>query len=357
MASILLAACAPAATPVVIRETVEVTRISEVEVEATVEVPVEAPAEPGRLVLYSGRSESLVAPIIEQFSQVTGVEVEVRYGSTSEVATALLEEGGNSPADVFWAQDPGGLGAVADAGLLATLPPETLSQAPAEFQSPEGQWVGISGRARVVVYNTESLTPEDLPDDLSGFTDPQWNGRIGWAPTNASLQTMITAMRQVWGEAETRQWLEGIQANNPVAYEGNTQVVAGVAAGEVEVGFVNHYYLYRFLAEEGEGFQARNHFLSSGGPGSLVMVAGVGRLAAGANEANALKFIDFLLSPVAQQFFATQTFEYPMVDGVSTHRDLTPLKELTAIALDIDLADLADLQGTAAMMNELGILE
>jgi len=363
IAVLLAAACAPPAapTPVVVRETVEVavevTRVSEVEVQATVEVPVEVPAEAGQLVVYSGRSESLVAPTIEQFAQATGVEVAVRYGSTSEIAAALLEEGQNSPADVFWAQDPGGLGAVAEAGLLAPLPAETLARVPAPFRSPEGVWVGISGRARVVVYNTELLTPADLPDNIEAFAEPAWAGRIGWAPTNASLQTMITGMRQVWGDAATRAWLEGVQANNPVAYESNSAVVAGVAAGEVEVGFVNHYYLYRFLAEEGETFPARNHFLTGGGPGSLIMVAGAGRVASGANEANALKFIDFLLSPVAQQYFAGQTYEYPLVEGVNTHSDLTPLADLIAVAVDIDLADLADLQGTSAMMTELGILE
>lgn len=350
--ALVLAACAPqASTPAVIRETVEVP------VETTVEVPVEAevPAEPGELVVYSGRSESLVAPIIQQFAETTGIDVQVRYGSTGEMAATLLEEGAISPADVFWAQDPGGLGAVAEAGLLAPLPAEILEQVPAKFRSPEGDWVGISGRARTVVYNTERLSPADLPDDIWDFTDPKWAGRIGWAPTNGSFQTMVTGMRQVWGEDKTGEWLTGIQANGPVAYENNTAIVAAVGAGEVEVGFVNHYYLYRFLAEEGEAFPARNYFLPGGGPGSLVMVAGAARLGSGANEANAAKFIDFLLSPVAQQYFATQTYEYPLVEGVLTHRELVPLGELNAV--DVDLADLADLQGTAQMLTDLGILQ
>jgi len=343
--SIVVTACAPASvpSPVVVRETVEIP------------VPVEVPADPGELVVYSGRAESLVAPIIEQFSESTGIDVQVRYGSTGELAATLLEEGANSPADVFWAQDPGGLGAVAEAGLAAMLPADILGQVPPRFRSPEGSWVGISGRARVVVYNTERVRPEDLPDDILDFVDPVWRGRIGWAPTNGSFQTMVTGMRQIWGEDKTREWLEGIQSNKPVAYENNTAIVAAVGAGEVEVGFVNHYYLYRFLAEQGETFPARNHFLPGGGPGSLVMVAGASRIATGANEGNALKFIDFLLSPVAQQYFATQTFEYPLVEGVVTPRELTPLSELNA--LDVDLADLADLQGTAELLVDLGIVQ
>jgi iron(III) transport system substrate-binding protein len=198
------------------------------------------------------------------------------------------------------------------------------------------------------------LTPEDLPEDIAGFTDPSWAGRIGFAPTNASFQVMVTAMRQLWGEEETKAWLEGILANDPVFYEGNAQVVEAVANGEVEVGFVNHYYLYRFLAEQGEGFTAANHFLPSGGPGSLVMVAPVGRLANGQNEANALTFIEFLVSPEAQEYFTTSTNEYPVIEGVAGPEGLTPIEELNAP--EIALTDLTDIQGTAALLQEVGLL-
>jgi iron(III) transport system substrate-binding protein len=308
----------------------------------------------GRLVIYSGRSESLVAPVIEQFSQASGVKVDVRYGNTAELAATLLEEGKNSPADIFYAQDPGGLGAVAKAGLLAELPQELLNKVENRFRSADGLWVGISGRVRVVVYNTQSLQPEDLPPDLFGFTDPRWKGKIGWAPTNASFQAMVTAMRQMWGEEKTREWLTGILANQPVVYDGNTAIVAAVGSGEIEVGFVNHYYLYRFLKEQGESFPARNHFLNNGGPDSLVMVSGIGRLASGKNEENALKFINFLLSPVAQQYFAGQTFEYPLVAGVQTQPGLTPLENLNTANITVD--QLADLEGTLNLLRDTGVL-
>lgn len=336
--SLILAGCSSAATPT--------------SPDGSGQLP--TPFDPGSLVIYSGRSESLVGPVIQQFAEATGIKVDVRYGETAEMAATLLEEGRNSPADIFFAQDPGGLGAIAAAGMLTSLPDDILNLVAPRFRSPEGLWVGISGRARVIVYNTEQLDPDDLPGDIWGFTAPQWKRRIGWAPTNASFQTMVTAMRQVWGEARTREWLEGILANEPIVYEKNTPIVAAVAAGEVNVGFVNHYYLYRFIQEEGEGFTARNYFLPGGGPGSLVMVAGVGRLSTGLNEDNAFKFIKFMLSPVAQQYFATQTFEYPLIDGVSTQRELTPLAELNAI--DIDLANLADLRGTVQLLSDVGAL-
>ncbi|MFO7539024.1 MAG: extracellular solute-binding protein [Chloroflexota bacterium] len=273
---VFVAACQPQTIEVtrVVTETVveEVTRvISEtetvtemVEVEVTRVIQVEVPADeagPGRLVIYSGRSESLVDPIIQQFAAATGIQVDVRYGGTAELAATILEEGPNSPADVFYAQDPGGLGAVAAANLLTPLPDSILERVAARYVAPTGDWVGVSGRARVVAYNTDAIVDPaaDLPADLWGFTEPEWNGRIGWPPTNGSFQAMLTGMRAIWGDEQTAEWLQGIQANNPVVYSNNTATVAGVAAGEVDVGFVNHYYLYRFLDEGGESFKARNY--------------------------------------------------------------------------------------------------
>ena len=347
-AAIMLSACAPVQPSAATDSTAAATS------PATEGVTNTASTEAGTLVIYSGRSENLVGPIITQFTEATGINVEVRYGSTSEMAATLLEEGANSPADVFFAQDPGGLGAVANAGLLAPLSDDILNQVKPQFRSADGAWVGVSGRARVVVYNTDSLTEADLPADIWDFTDPQWADRIGWAPTNASFQAMVTAMRLSWGEEKTREWLEGIQANNPVTFEGNAPIVEAVGAGEIEVGFVNHYYLYRFLAEQGDGFKARNYFLPGGGPGSLVMVAGVGRLASGPNEANAQSFIEFLISPAAQEYFTSETNEYPVIDSVAGPEGLTPLEDLNAI--DIALTDLSDLQGTTQLLSDVGVL-
>jgi iron(III) transport system substrate-binding protein len=318
------------------------------------------PSDVGRLIVYSGRSESLVQPIIDQFEAASGIDVEVRYGSTAELTGVLLEEGANSPADVFYAQDPGGLGAAQAAGLLQPLPESILSAVPERFRPADGTWVGISGRARVVAYNTEAITDAmtQLPADIYDFIAPEWDGRLGWAPTNASFQAMVTAMRHVWGEEKTRTWLEGIQANNPLVFESNTPIVEAVGAGEIDAGFVNHYYLYRFLAEQGESFAARNYFLPGGGPGSLLMVSGAGILNSAENADNARKFIEFLLSVPGQQYFASQTFEYPVIpEGVTVPASLPPLAELDALAADIPLTDLADMQGTQDLLIELGIIE
>ena len=308
--------------------------------------------EAGSLVLYSGRSESLVDPIIQQFADLTGIDVQVKYAGTASLAATLLEEGDRSPADVFYAQDPGGLGAVES--MLGTLPADTLASVPEWARSPEGRWVGISGRARVLVYNPERVSVSELPASIEDLTDPKWKGRLGWAPTNGSFLTMVTGMRKLWGEERTRAWIDGMVANGASIYPKNTPQVAAVASGEIDVGLVNHYYLFRFLAEEGETFVARNYHPTAGGPGSLVMVSGAGVLATAENRENAERFVSFLLSRVAQQYFASQTFEYPLVEGVRTGRLLTPLDEINRP--DVALADLSDLAGTTELLRSAGAL-
>ena len=306
----------------------------------------------GSLTVYSGRSDALVAPLIERFGDATGIDIQVKYASTPQLAATLLEEGENTPADVFFAQDPGGLGAVS--GLLAPLPENVLQMVPRWAASPTGVWVGVSGRARTVVYNTESLTPVDLPVDLTGFADPKWKGRIGWAPTNSSFQTMITAMRSIWSEEKTVQWLKDIQANDPKVYPKNTPIVAAAAAGEIDIGLVNHYYLHRFLAEEGDSFGARNYHPPAGGPGAIVMVSGAGILSASDNKDNAQKFVDFLLSEESQRYFVEVTFEYPLAAGIPVAEGVTPLAEVNNP--DLSSAALSDLEGTQKLLREAGVI-
>ena len=340
--AVLLVGC----TREVVKE-VPVEKIVEKEVVKIVEVSQPA----GELTIYSGRSESLVDPIIQQFSTATGIDVRVKYAKTPQLAATILEEGEKSPADIFFAQDPGGLGAVEH--MLTPLPDRILSRVPDWARPPGGNWVALSGRARTVVYNTEKLKEADLPDDMFGFTDPMWKGRIGWAPTNASFQTMVSAMRVVWGEDKTLQWLEGIQANDPKVYPKNTPQVAAAAAGEIDVGFVNHYYLFRFLAEEGESFSARNYHPRAGGPGATIMVAGAGILATSQNKEVGERFLEFMLSKVGQQYFAGQTFEYPLVEGVKIPRVLVRLSEINQP--NIPIKDLADLKGTQDLLRQAGV--
>lgn len=313
-------------------------------------------SEADRLVVYSGRSENLVGPLLDQFSQATGMAVDVRYGDTAEMAATILEEGGNSPADLFFGQDAGALGALARAGRLTPLPDSVLDQVAPRFRSPTGEWVGTSGRARVLVYNTNELTEADLPASVLDLADPTWRGRAGWAPTNGSFQAFVTALRALMGDDDTLAWLEAMVANDVQVYPNNTAIVQAAASGEIDVGLVNHYYLYRFLAEEGEDFPARNYYFAAGDPGAMINVAGAGILDSARHPEAALQLVEFLLSTEAQQFFADETAEYPLAgEGIALNPLLKPLDEVQSP--DLDLGDLSDLQGTLELLQEAGALE
>ena len=309
------------------------------------------------LTVYSGRNESLIGPILAQFSEDTGIAVEVLYGGTSAVANQILTEGENSPADVFIAQDGGALGALAAADMLQALPDATLERVvdPA-FVSPGGLWVGLSGRARVLVYNPEMLDELslELPDSILDLTDEKWRGLVGWAPTNASFVAKVTAMRVLLGNCDTEDWLAGMIANDVQAYPKNTPIVQAVINGEIPVGLVNHYYLYRFLAEDPE-ITATLHFFPGGDVGSLINIAGAAILRTSDQQDLALELVDYLLSDTAQAYFAETTYEYPLVETVEPSVDLPALADIEAPA--IDLSDLADLQGTIEIIEDSGALD
>jgi iron(III) transport system substrate-binding protein len=320
------------------------------------ETTAQEPLTPGEdsLVVYSGRSEELVGPVFEQFEERSGIDVQVRYGETAELAATIIEEGENSPADLFFAQDPGALGALDGEGRLTELPDEVLDRVPAPFRANDGDWIGTSGRARVVAYNTEELSEGDLPDSIFDFTDPEWEGRIGWAPTNGSFQAFVTALRVLEGEDRASEWLEGVQANNPMVYPDNLTAVEGVASGEVDVAFVNHYYLFQVMEEQGEDIPVRNYYLKDGDPGALVLAAGAGILDSAENPQAAEEFIEYALSEEAQKYFADETYEYPLIEGVDIDEELPPLSEIQSPK--VDLSNLDDLGGTLNLLQETGVL-
>ncbi|MBI2861497.1 MAG: iron ABC transporter substrate-binding protein [Chloroflexi bacterium] len=311
-----------------------------------------APAQSKTLTIYSAREEALVAPIIDQFEAASGLDVKVKYGANPELVAAIMEEGQNSPADVFFATDAGALQTLA--GSLAPLPKDVLDRVPSQMQAPDGRWVSISGRARVVVYNTNKLKESDLPDTIMAYTDPKWKGRIGWSPVNGSFQTFVTALRVSKGEEAAKQWVQGIVANNPKAYSNNTGIVEAVSKGEIDIGFVNHYYLFRFLAERGESFPARNYYFKNGDIGGMMLANGLAVLSTSKNQENAHKFASFLLSQVGQQYFTSKTYEYPLVTGVATSPLLPPLEQLKLY--EIDQIKLGDTQGTLKLLRETGVL-
>ncbi len=324
---------------------------------ATWAPPTFAPAEDRdrTLTVYSGRSQTLVHPLLVGFGEQTGIDIRVKYAGSASTAATLLEEGNNTPADVVFMQDPGSLGILADSGMLSQIPQATLDKVDPRFRSPAGLWIGTSGRARTIIYNTEAIDPAtDLPPSILDFTAPEWRGRVGWAPRNGSFQAFVTALRLTIGEEAAREWVEGMRDNDAVAYPNNVTTVSAAAAGEVAVGFVNHYYLERFLEEHGPEFGARNHYIGNGDPGALVLVAGVGILAASENKDIAVEFVDFLLGAPAQTYFAREIKEYPVSAGVPPEGDLPPMASLDPP--DVDLGNLSDLEGTLKLLREADVL-
>jgi len=303
------------------------------------------------LTLYSGRIAPIIGPAIEQYEAASGVDVRVRYGDSPSLAAQLAEERGNTPADVFFAQDAGSLDAVEKRGLLAPLPREVLALVPRQFRSVGGRWVGVTGRSRVIAYGPDVETSE-LPDSPLDLTEAHWRGRVGWAPTNASLQAYVTALRLVEGEDVAREWLEGMVANDAKSYEGNIPVRDAIAEGEIDVGLINHYYVAEAAAEDPD-YPVKVHFPPED-LGSLVNVSGVGILASSENKREAIGFVRAMLSDQAQTYFAESSKEYPLISSVEPPEELTPLREIPSP--NIDLAKLGDLPGTLKLMRETGAL-
>jgi iron(III) transport system substrate-binding protein len=314
--------------------------------------PMASPATGGSLVVYAGRSEELVAPILEQMSVETGLQLDVRYGSTGELAAQILEEGDNTPAGIFFSQDAGALGALAKADRLAPLPEDILSMVPEHLSDAEGQWVGVSGRARVVVFQPELVNEADIPESVLDLPGADL-GTIGFAPTNASFQTFVTALRLTEGEDGARAWLEELMAADSVIFDGNGPIVDAVGNGEIALGLVNHYYLYEKLAENPD-LTAQNHYYLNGDIGGMINVAGVGILANSGQEAAAEAAVRYLLGETAQQYFAEETSEYPLASGVAPSAELPPLEEYETP--EINLNDLDDLEGTIGLLTELGLV-
>ena len=310
--------------------------------------------ESGPITIYSGREEELVAPLFERYEEETGNEVEVRYGDSAELAATILEEGDNTPADVFFSQDAGALGALEKDGRFSELGEDITGEVDARYSSSDGRWVGVSGRARVIAYDSRELSESDLPDSVLDLTDPEWEGRVGWAPTNASFQAFVTALRLQEGDDAALKWLEDMEANGTVSFESNSSTRDAIAAGEIDAGLINHYYVAQAQEEEGKGYPVEVYFPPAGDIGSLVNVAGAGVLAASAKQDAASEFVAYLLSPRAQRFFSEETKEYPLVDGIEADPAIVPLSEIESPQLD--LSNLDDLQGTLTLIERSGAL-
>ena len=306
------------------------------------------------LTIYSGREESLIAPLLEKFAQESDVDIDVRYGDSVDLALLIAEEGSSTPADVFFSQSPGTVGYLDSQEMLAQLDAEVLDAVDSRFEADDGKWVGITARQRVLVYNTEVVDASDLPNSVLDLTGEQYAGKVALAPSNASFQDFVTAMRQVMGDDAARDWLEGMAANNSPTYADNSSIVAAVGRGEIPMGLVNHYYNYRALDEDPDQ-PSRNYVFPGRDIGALLIASTVSVVEGTDRRDDAARFVEFLLSKQAQEYFSEETFEYPLAAGVSPTEGLEPLDAVDAP--DVDIGALGgDLRSTAQMIVESGLL-
>jgi iron(III) transport system substrate-binding protein len=304
------------------------------------------------LTIYSGRSENLVGPILEQFNEQTGIDIAVRYGDGAELALLLDTEGGESPADVYFTESPGALSYLDANDRFSPLPASVLDRVPATDRADDGDWVGTTGRLRVLVRNTDLVGDDEMPTSVFDLTDPAWEGRVGITPNYGAFQDFVANMAATEGAEATAAWLDGLAANDVRRYANNSALIDAVTRGAIAVGLTNHYYVARVLADDPSAPIAAASF-ADGDPGNLVLVAGAGVLATNDQGDAAARFVEYLLSDEVQRQLTEATFEYPLVDGVPLPSGLTPFTDLAAPrATSFSSLDLPAVQ---ALIDEAGL--
>jgi iron(III) transport system substrate-binding protein len=306
-----------------------------------------------RLVVYSGRTENLVGPLLEDFADESGISIDVRYGDSADLALLIDEEGDRSPADVFISQSPGAVGYLDAAGRLRELPAGIVDLVPEGDAAADGGWVGLSGRVRTLVYNTDLVDPSDLPSSVLDLASPQYAGQVALAPTNGSFQDFVTVLRHELGDEEAQAWLDGMAAGDPPTFDNNTAIVEAVGRGEVPMGLVNHYYAFRAKAED-PGLPVENHYFPDGDLGSTLLVTGASVVEGTDLEDEAHQLVEFLLSDDAQAFFSEETFEYPLVAGATVNDALPPFDEISKTRVDLEQLG-GGLERTTEMIDESGL--
>lgn len=306
------------------------------------------------LTIYSGRTQELVEPLLDQFAKETGIDIAVRYGDSADLAVLIDTEGDASPADVFFSQSPGAIGFLDTQPRLVELPANVLERVPEQFRASDGDWVGVSGRVRVIVYNADEIDDSEVPNSVFDLTDPEYRGRVGVAPTNGSFQDFVTIMRSMRGDEATLEWLTAMRENGVRTYPNNIAIRDAVERGEIDFGLANHYYNEQAKAEDPET-PTENHYLDGADPGAAILTAAVGVLdTAGDQSENAQRLVEFLLSQEAQEYFARETFEYPLASGVDPVGDLPPLDSIATP--QVDLSGLGGgLQRTRELIRDSGL--
>jgi iron(III) transport system substrate-binding protein len=307
------------------------------------------------ITLYNGQHEQTTAALVAAFEKQTGIKVDVRTGDEAELGDQIMQEGSSSPADVFYTENTPVLEALREHGLLAAVTPATLAAVPSRYDSAQGDWVGVSARVSVLVYNTSQISASQLPGSILELAQPKWKGKLGFAPSETDFQPLITSIVKSDGTAAAERWLKGLQANSKT-YPDNETVVAQVNNGESAVGLINHYYWFRLRAEIGaSAMHSALHYYAAGDPGNLVNVSGAAVLKSSSHQAAAQRFLAFLVSRTGQETIAhSHSYEYPLRPGIAPAQGLRPFADLEPSPLTP--AELGDGSQALALEQKLGLL-
>lgn len=309
----------------------------------------------GTLVIYSGRSEPLIQPVLNAFQDLyPGIDIRLKSGSNSELANALLEERINPQADIFVSTELATIQALNAQGVFQSYRSQEADSLPPEFIGPEAAWTGVTRRARVIMYNSELVDAEAVPVSIFDLADPKWNGQVAAVgSTNGSMQAQIAAMRQLLGDEATEEWLRGLLANSVTFFGGHTDVRKAVGSGEFTIGLVNHYYYY-LQKEEGSPVGIVFPDQGAGQIGLITNATAVGIVNGASNPQGAQALVDYLLSQDGQKLFAELNFEYPLAAGVPLHAEVEPLEGYRLADVDVAQAAL-NLDETFDLIEKVGM--
>lgn len=307
----------------------------------------------GTLTLYNGQHPETTSAIVQAFTRATGVPVAIRRGASAQLANQIVEEGGASPADVFYSEETAAIATLADRGLLAPVPSETLKQIPPQYAAKDGSWIGVSARCRVVGYNVDMIQPAALPPSVMDFAKPEWRGRVGFVPTSGEFQAQTLAIVKLKGRDAALDWLKGLRDNGRI-YNGNVAAVEAVQRGEIPTALVNNYYWFSAAEEIGaENMKCQLHYVGHKDPGALVTLSPAAALKTSKRPDLAQQFLGFLVSEAGQKALVEAVAEYPVRPGVTSPFALKPLDELDPP--DITPEDIADADLARVLRREAGL--
>jgi len=317
----------------------------------TLATPITQAAEPVSLTLYNGQHKEVGEAVAKAFEAKTGIHVNVRKGSSNQLASQVVEEGERSPADVIYSEESPPLNKLGEQGLLAQTDTATLAVLPKEYVASNGTWIGITARVRVVAFNPKLVAEKDLPTSVLEFSQPQWQGKIGFVPTSGAFQEQAVAIIKLHGMDAAEEWLTGLRAFGKV-YSNNMVALKAVENGEVAAVLANNYYWFALQRERGQ-LDSKLHYFTNGDAGGLITVSSAAVLKSSKHPKEAQQFLAYMASEEGQRVITQTTAEYPLHKGMESNRGLKPFSELNPPR--VTPADLGNAEQALELERDVGL--